>query len=149
MYGSTAQESDSQYFCRKHKSVRACVFFKNQVFPSHMILIYGEHASPVMSVTHTRCGKDPADIPKESKDPTTLWVGERKTTRDTSHELQESTRSRDDITESTVLTMVIKVIIPAPDKVISWNLVTFLYDWPQQWAPYNYKPRVHVIYVRT
>ena len=69
--------------------------------------------------------------------------------RDTSHELQGSTRSGDDITESTVLTMVIKVIIPAPDKVISWNLVTFLYDWPQQWAPYSYKPRVYVIYVRT
>ena len=39
--------------------------------------------------------------------------------RDTSHELQELTRSRDDITESVVLTMVIKVIIPATDKEMS------------------------------
>ena len=37
-----------------------------------------------------------------------------KISRDTSHELQGSTRSGDDITKSTV----IKVIIPAPDKVI-------------------------------
>ena len=81
-----------------------------------MILIYGEHASPVTSVTHTRCVKDPTDIPKEGKDPTTSRVRQRKISRDTSHESQGSTRSGDDITESTVLTMVIKVIIPATDK---------------------------------
>ena len=84
-----------------------------------MILIYGEHASLVILVIHTRCNKDPADIPKESKDPTTSRVRQRKISRDTSHELQGSTRSGDDITESTVLTMVIKVIIPATDKEIS------------------------------
>ena len=53
---------------------------------------YGEHVSPVRSVTHTRCGKDPADIPKERKDPTISQVRQRKISRDTSHELQELTR---------------------------------------------------------
>ena len=84
-----------------------------------MVLIYGEHASLVISATHMRCSKDPADIPKESKDPTTSRVRQRKISRDTSHELHGSTRSGDDITESTVLTMVIKVIIPATDKEMS------------------------------
>ena len=80
---------------------------------------YGEHASPIISVTHTRYGKDPTDIPKESEDPTTSRVRQRKISRDTSHELQEVTRSRDDITKSTVLKMVIKVIIPATNKEMS------------------------------
>ena len=79
-----------------------------------MVLIYGKHASPAISVTHTRCGKDPADIPKESTDPTTSRVRQKKISRDTSHELQESTRSGDDITESTVLTMATKANIPHP-----------------------------------
>ena len=34
--------------------------------------IYGEHAFPIISVTHTRYDKDPIDIPKESKDPPNL-----------------------------------------------------------------------------
>ena len=38
---------------------------------SHMVLIYGEHASPVRSVIHMGYDKDPADIPKEGTDPTT------------------------------------------------------------------------------
>ena len=58
----------------------------------HVILIYGEHVSPVVLITHTRWGKDPADIPKESEDPTTSRVRERKISRDTSHALQELTR---------------------------------------------------------
>ena len=84
-----------------------------------MILIFGEHASQVTLVTHTRCGKDPADIPKESKDPTTSQGRQRKISRDTSHELHGSTRSGDDITKSTTLTMVIEVIIPVTDKEMS------------------------------
>ena len=85
----------------------------------HVFLIYGEHVSPVISVTHTRCGKDPADIPKKSKDPTTSPVRERKISKNTSHVMQGAIIFGDDITESTVLPMVIKVIIPAIDKVIS------------------------------
>ena len=80
--------------------------------------IYGEHAFPIISVTHTRCGKDPIDIPKESKDPTTSRVRQRKIkmSRNTSPELQGSTISGDDNANSTILAMVIKVIIPATDK---------------------------------
>ena len=95
-----------------------CLLQKASVW-LHMVLIYGEHASPVISVTHTRCGKDPADIPKESKDPTTSRVRQRKISRASPHELQELTRSGDDIAESTVLTMVIKVIIPTTNKETS------------------------------
>ena len=84
----------------------------------HMILIYGEHASPVISVTHTRCVKDPAAIPKKSKDPTTSPVRERKISKNTSHVMQGTLIFGDDITKSTVLTMVIKVIIPATNKEI-------------------------------
>ena len=81
-----------------------------------MMLIYGEHASPVMSVTHTRCDSDPIDIPKKSKDSTTSPVRQRKISRDTSHAMQGAIIFGDDIAESIVLTMVIKVIIPATDK---------------------------------
>ena len=44
----------------------------------HILLIYSEHVSPVISNTHTRCSNDPADIPKKSKDPTTSPVRRRK-----------------------------------------------------------------------
>ena len=86
---------------------------------SHMVLIYGKHVSPVISVTHTRCGKDPADIPKRGKDPTTSPIRQRKISKNTSHVMQGTLIFGDDITKSTVLTMVIKVIIPATDKEIS------------------------------
>ena len=33
--------------------------------------IYGEQASPVILVPHTRCDSDQADIPKKGTDPTT------------------------------------------------------------------------------
>ena len=91
-----------------------CLIQKSCVW-LHMVLIYGEHVSPARSVTHTGYGNDQADIPKKGRDPTTSWAMQMKISRYTSHELQGSTRSGDDITESTVL-MVIKVIIPAPDK---------------------------------
>ena len=80
---------------------------------------YGEHVSLVKSVTHTRYDNDQADIPKKGTDPITSCAMQMKISRDTSHELQGSTRSGDDITESTVLTMVIKVIIPATEKEMS------------------------------
>ena len=83
-----------------------------------MILIYGEHVSPVISITHTRCDSDPADIPKKSKDPTTSPVRQRKISKNTSHVMQGSIIFGDDITESTVLTMVTKGIIPIPNKAI-------------------------------
>ena len=54
-----------------------CLLRKASVW-LHVILIYGEHVSPVISVTHTRCSKDPTDIPKKSKDPTTSPVRQRK-----------------------------------------------------------------------
>ena len=44
---------------------------------------YGEHASPIISVTHTRYGKDPTDIPKESKDPPNSRIMQMKISRDT------------------------------------------------------------------
>ena len=75
--------------------------------------MYGEHVSPVISVTHMRCDKDPTDIPKKSKDPTTSPVRQRKISKNTSHVMQGAIIFGDDITKSTVLTMVIKVIIPA------------------------------------
>ena len=78
--------------------------------------IYGEHASPVISITHTRCGKDTTDIPKETEDPTTSGVRQRKISRDTSHAMQGAIIFGDDIAESIVLTMVIKVIIPTTAK---------------------------------
>ena len=84
-----------------------------------MILIYGEHVSPVISVTHTRCDSDPADIPKKSMDPTTSQVRQRKISKNTSHVMQGAIIFGDDITKSIVLTMVIKVIIPATDKKMS------------------------------
>lgn len=111
--------------------------------------IYGEHVSPVILVPHTRYDNSQADIPEKGKDPTTSWVMQMKISRDTSHVMQGSTSSRADNAESTVLIMVTKVNIPAPDKDISWTLVILLYDWPQQWALYSYKPRVYVIFVRT
>ena len=82
--------------------------------------IYGEHASPVISVTHTRYGKDPTNIPKEIKDPTTSRARQRKIkmSRNTSPELQGSTISGDDNAKSTVVTMDTKVIIPPTDKEI-------------------------------
>ena len=84
----------------------------------HILLMYGEHVSLVISVTHTRCGKDPIDIPKKSKDPTTSPVRQRKISKNTSHVMQGAIIFGDDITKSTVLTMVIKIIIPAIDKEI-------------------------------
>ena len=51
MYGSTSQESDSQHFCQKHKSVKAYVFFRNQVFGYLSFRIYGENVSSDMQVT--------------------------------------------------------------------------------------------------
>ena len=84
----------------------------------HILLIYGEHVSPVISVTHTRCDSDPTDIPKKSKDSTTFPVRQRKISKDTSHVMQGAIIFGDDITKSTVLTMVIKIIIPAIDKEI-------------------------------
>ena len=45
---------------------------------------YGEHASPIISVTHTRYDKDPTDIPKESKDPTISRVTKENEQRYTS-----------------------------------------------------------------
>ena len=56
------------------------------------------------TVTYTRCGKDPTDIPKKSKDPPTTRVRKRKIkmSSNTYHELQGSTIFGDDITESTV-----------------------------------------------
>ena len=68
---------------------------------------------PVISVTHTRCGKDPADIPKKGKDSTTSPVRQRKISKNTSHVMQEAIIIGDDITKSIVLTMVLKIIIPA------------------------------------
>ena len=108
-----------------------CLIQKANVW-LHVNLIYGEHVFPVILITHTRCGKDPADIPKKSKDSTTSPVRQRKISRDTSHAMQGAIIFGDDIAESIVLTMVIKVIIPVADKEMSSNLVTFLYDWPQQ-----------------
>ena len=68
---------------------------------------------------------------------------------DTSHVIQGSTRSGDDNAESTVVTIVTKANIPAPNKVISQTLVIIFYDWPQERALYSYNPRVYVTYVRT
>ena len=62
--------------------------------------------------------QDPADIPKKSKDPTTSLERQRKISRDTSHVMQEAIIFGDDITESTVLTMVTRGIIPIPNKAI-------------------------------
>ena len=118
----------SNNFGQKHKSVKAYVFFKNQVSDYVSFRIYGEHVSPVISVTHMRCDSDPANIPKKSKDPTTSWVRQRKMGRDTSHVIQGSTRSGDDITESTVLTVATKANIPhlQGDLMNSCHLLVWL-----------------------
>ena len=63
-------------------------------YPSY----YGEHASPVISVTHMTRDSDPTDIPKKSKGSTTSLVRKRKISRDTSHVMQGAIIFGDGIT---------------------------------------------------